>query len=430
MPQVVVIQSAKIFDPSSPYHLKVVDLLIEDGVLKKIGTDISFDKKENAIIIREENLCISTGWCDLRAVLTEPGFEHKDDFSSLSRSASAGGFTDVAVLPNTSPVIQSKESVQYVVNQSKLQVTDFHPIAALTKETKGEQITEMVDLHHAGAKAFSDGLHPVKTTAIMMLSLQYLQAFDGLLISLPEDRAISPNGQMHEGTTSTMMGMKGIPSLAEELAVMRDLELLNYTGGRLHFATISTAKGVQLIREAKTKGLRVTCDIAAHQLVFTDEDLMDFDTNLKVRPPFRSKADQKALWKGIADGTIDAIVSNHTPHDEESKKLEFNLADFGILGLETAFSAIMMNCPNDISEEIILDKLTVQPRKLLGLPSFSIQEDEVAKLTLFQLDYGWTMEAKHLQSKSNNTPFIGKQMTGRVIGVVNGKKCVVADWEV
>jgi len=420
----VLIHAAKVFDPSSPYHLREVDIFIEEGQIKEIGANLSHEVTHH---IRVENLCVSIGWCDLRCVLSEPGFEHKDDFTSLSNSAAAGGFTDITVLPNTHPVIQSKESVHYVLNQSKIQLTDFHPIAALTQDTKGEQITEMLDLHHAGAKAFSDGIHPISTTAIMMLSLQYLQTFNGLLISLPENREISPNGQMHEGTTSTMMGTKGIPSLTEELAIIRDLELLNYTGGRLHIATISTAKGVQLIREAKQKGLRVTCDIAAQQVAFTDEDLMDFDTNLKVRPPFRSKADQTALWQGLADSTIDAIVSNHTPHDEESKKLEFDLADFGMLGLETAFAAIMSNCPTEISLEMILDKLTVQPRTLLGLPPLSIQENQTAKLTLFQPNQEWTADWKHFYSKSKNTPFVGKKLKGKVLGVVNGSQYFLAE---
>lgn len=414
----LVIHAAQVFDPSSTFHQQVVDIKIQDGTIVEIAPSIS---SETAQHIQLEGLQVSVGWCDFRAVLNEPGFEYKDDFKTLSNAAAFGGFTDVAVLPNTQPTIQSKESVQYILNQSKFSLIDFHPIAALTKDTKGEQITEMIDLHQAGAKGFSDGIHPIDSSQIMLLCLQYLQSIDGLLITLPELREISPKGQMHEGETSTMLGMKAIPSLAEELAIIRDLELLKYAGGRIHFSTISTARSVQLIREAKAAGLQVSCDVAVNQLAFTDQDLIGFDTNLKVRPPFRSKTDQEALWAGLADGTIDAICSNHTPHDEESKKLEFDLADFGILGLETAFAVLNTHRPDTISLALLLDKLTTQARKILGIKQPSIAVNQPAKLSLFHDSMDWEFQEKDIQSKSKNTPFVGSHFKGKALGMINGK---------
>lgn len=413
-----IIHDIKVLDSSSKHHQQQVSIYVKDGKIAQIAPSITHESAQN---ISGKGLAVAVGGCDFRAVLNEPGFEYKDDFDSLSRSATHGGFTDVAVLPNTQPVIQTKESVLYIINQSKFRPVDFHPIAALTKETKGEQITEMIDLHQAGAKAFSDGIHPVSSEEIMLLSLQYLQAIDGLLVTVPELYKISPNGQMHEGEVSTMLGTKAIPSLAEELAIIRDLELLKYAGGKIHFSTISTARGVALIREAKKEGLQVTCDVAAHQLVFTDQDMLGFDTNLKVRPPFRSEADRDALWQGVIDGTIDAITSSHTPHDEESKKLEFDLADFGVLGLETAFAAVNTNKPEGVSVELLLDKLGNQARKLLGLSPVSIAEGQIAKLTLIDEHKEWQFQEKDIQSKSKNSPFVGANFKGKVMGTINGE---------
>ncbi|MGB0523544.1 MAG: dihydroorotase [Flammeovirgaceae bacterium] len=411
-----ILQNVKILDPTSPHHQQVMDMRVANGLIEEIAPDIT----KAVTRIQLDDLTVSPGWCDLRAALNEPGFEYKDDLSSLTNSAKVGGFTDIAVLPNTNPTIQTRDAVQYIINQSKFKGIDLHPIAALTKETRGEQITEMIDLHQAGAKAFSDGIYPIASSEIMLLSLQYLQTVNGLLITLPELREISPNGQMHEGEVSTMLGTKAIPSLSEELAIIRDIELLKYTDGRIHFSTISTARGVELIRGAKKEGLRVTCDVAAHQLVFTDQDLFGFDTNLKVRPPFRAKADQEALWQGLADGTIDAICTSHAPHDEESKKLEFDLADFGILGLETAFAAVMTHRPDYISTEVVLEKLTTSPRAILGLAQPSIKVGQPAKLTLFSETLEWEFQQQHIQSKSKNTPFVGTTFKGKSLGIING----------
>ena len=415
----VLIKSAKVIDSSSPFHGQKVDVLIEGGEITDISEQISHVADQTIDI---PDLSISVGWMDMRAVLSEPGFEHRDDIHTLCASAAFGGFTDVAVLPNTQPVIQSKEAVKFIQQQNQFQSVDLHVIAAFTKDAEGQQMTEMMDLHHAGAVAFSDGLNATQSAGIMSLGLQYLQAVDGLIIQFPENTSISPNGQMHEGITSTMMGMKGLPAMAEEIAIMRDLSLLEYTGGKLHFSNISTAKAVDLIREAKEKGFQVTCDVAAHQLFFTDADMMAFDTNRKVKPPFRSEQDHQAIWQGLADGTIDAITSSHTPLDQECKQLEFDLADFGILGLETAFASINTKRKEQVSIEQLIEKLTTAPRNILQLPNPTIKKGEKAKLTLFNEEQQWVFAESDIQSKSRNTPFVGELFIGKALGIINGTK--------
>jgi len=329
-------------------------------------------------------------------------------------------------LPNTKPVVQTKESIAYYKGFAKTQAVDILPAAAITKNCEGKDFTEMLDLHHAGAIAFTDGDHPLWNADILLKTLQYLYPIDGLLMNRPEETTLALFGQMHEGIESTLLGMKGIPSTAEELIIMRDLKLLEYAYSQitekkenpaLHFSTISTARAVELIREAKAKGVPVSCDIAAHQLAFTDADLKEFDTNLKVNPPFRAKSDIEALLAGLADGTIDAIVSDHNPHDEESKNLEFDMADFGIIGLETAFS--VANTYGQLPIEALIEKLTTNPAVLLRLTSNTISEESPANLTVFNPEQEWIFTEKDIRSKSKNTPFIGHSLKGKVLAIVN-----------
>ncbi|MFT5618810.1 MAG: dihydroorotase, partial [Arenicella sp.] len=360
----LLIKSVRVINQTSEFHQKVVDIFVDSGKISQIGKGLEIAADE---VIQKEGLSVSVGWFDLRASLCEPGLEYKDTISTLCQSASFGGFTDVATLPNTQPIIQSKESIGFVKQQSQLHTTDLHPIVAFTKEVEGKQLTEMLDLHHAGAVAFSDGTKPLQNEGILTLGLQYLQTVDGLLMVTPEVESIAPNGQMHEGISSTLLGMKGLPALSEELAIIRSLELLKYTGGKIHFSNISTARSVELIREAKKQDLRVSCDICAHQVYFTDSDMMAFDTLRKVKPPFRTEKDNEAIWEGLLDNTIDVITSSHSPHDQESKQLEFDLADFGILGLETAFATINSKRPKNFPIEKLIEKFTTNPRQILKL---------------------------------------------------------------
>lgn len=412
----ILIKGAKILDKNSTYDGKKADVLIEKGEITDIGTKLSskVDKEIDA-----SGMLLSTGWFDMRTQVGDPGFEHKEDFESITEAALAGGFTGLAVLPNNKPVTQTKNDVSYIKSKSSHGI-DFYPIAAVTLETEGEDLTEMIDLQHAGAIAFSDGLKPIWHSDILLKSLQYLQKFDGLLINRPEDIYLNVFGVMNEGVSSTSLGMKGMPKLAEEIAIQRDLEIFAYAGGRLHFSNVSAARSFRLIKAAKKKGLNVTCDVAAFQTSFTDEDLHDFDTNLKVNPPFREEKDNKAILKALNEGTVDVIVSSHIPQDEESKKLEFDLADYGVISLQTvAHNLVEMS--ESVDMKLLIEKLTTSPRSLLGLEVPSIEKGKKANLTLFDPKKEWQLNASTNKSKSVNSPFWGKKIKGKVIATVHGK---------
>lgn len=411
-------KSVRVIDPSGPWNHQKVDLLVVNGHLHSI--DLSIPAPPQASVYQIDGLHVSSGWLDMGCTLQEPGFEHKEDIKSLAKAGAKGGFTDLAPIPHTSPSIHSKEGIAFIKGASADLLPTFHPIAAATTDAEGKQITEMIDLHHAGAIAFSDG-KPVKyDTAILKTALLYLQSINGLLITYAQDAGLRKGGQMHEGHVSTLLGMKGFPKVAEEMGITRDLSILKYTGGKIHFSTLSTAKGIDLVRKAKAAGLRVTADVAAHQLAFTDAMLQTFNTSFKVDPPFRSTKDIEAIWEGLADGTIDAVTSAHTPQDVESKELEFDLADFGAIGLETAFASLRTHKPDSTSLDQIIHLLTNGPRKVLGLEEMHIVAGSPAKLTFFLPDEQFVFMQKDISSKSKNSPFIGQQLTGKVVGVING----------
>lgn len=428
----LLIRSAHIVDAASPFDGQVRDILVENGLIRQIGEAIAVDATVR--VIEADNLHVSSGWVDMRVSTQDPGYEHKEDLTSVCRAAAAGGFTDIAVLPNTQPVVDAKGTLGYVQRMAEGQPVSIHVIAAVTKKAAGEDFTEMLDLHHGGAVAFSDGNHPLQNPDLLLKTLQYLQPINGLLMNRPEETLLTKFGQMHEGIQSTLLGLKGIPAVAEELMIERDLRLLDYvtseepsadglgttapgtTPPALHFSTISTARSVDLIRQAKAKGKPVSCDVAAHQLVFDDSALADFDTNLKVNPPFRLPDDVAALWAGLADGTIDAIVSDHTPQDAESKNLEFDQAEFGVTGLETVFASTITH-NRGLSLSQLIDKLATRPRHILRLPALRIAEGQPGSLTLFDPTGIWTYD--RTLSKSKNSPFLGQTLTGRVIGTVH-----------
>jgi dihydroorotase len=413
----ILIRSALIVSPQSPFHKKKKNVLIQNGRIEEIG-----DKNYTADkVIEAEGMILSAGWFDLGTFVGDPGQEQKEDLFSLAKTAAAGGFTEVAVLPNTHPTIQSKNEVSYVTANNESRLVQIHALAAVTKNCKGEELTEMIDLHEAGAIAFTDGLKPVWHTDIFLKSLQYLQKFDGLLIDQPEDIWLNMFGQMHEGVASTMLGLKGMPRIAEEVAISKNLELLGYAGGRLHFAKLSTAKAIDLIRSAKKKGLNVSCDIAAYQPLYTDEVLNDFETNYKVNPPLREKADQDALIKGLKDGTIDVLVSNHVPHEVESKFLEFDLSEFGLINLQT-FASQLVSLSRWIEIEELIEKVTDAPRKLLKVQPVIIDVDTKANLTLFDPNSEWVFTPDLNYSKAKNSPWLGNTLKGKVVAVFNNSK--------
>lgn len=417
------IRSAKIICKSSEFHGQTKDIFIENGIISQIGDFVDIEVDD---IIEGEDICVSVGWFDMRIHAKEPGHEYKESLESMEETALAGGFSEIALLPNTQPVVQTRESVNYLKRSGEK--VKFHPMAAVTLKCEGKDFTEMIDLHEAGAVAFTDGEHPIQNPDIFLKSLQYLTQFGGLLINHPEDTNLTHFGQMHDGTVSTFLGMKGMPQMAEEIMLMRDLKILEYVmqtpfsqgftdESVLHFSCISSAQTINFIRMGKDMGLPISCDVAAHQLCFTENDLVDFDTNLKVNPPFRTQEDVDALWEGLADGTIDVIVSDHNPQDEESKKLEFDMAEFGVIGLETVFSSINTN-NEKLSLEEIIEKITDNPRKILRLKNPIIKEGEKANLTVFAPNEEWVYEEKKIVSKSRNSPFIGKTLKGKVIRVI------------
>ena len=409
----ILLQGPEIIDSRSPFHQKEKNVLILNGRIAEIG-DKNFPAER---VIKAEGMKLTIGWFDLGTSIGDPGLEHKEDLESGARVAAAGGFTELAMLPNTVPSVQSKNEVSYITRGNENRLVQIHALASVTKNNKGEELTEMIDLHESGALAFTDGLKPIWHTDIFLKSLQYLQKFNGLLIDHPEDIWLNLFGQMHEGLNSTMLGLKGMPRIAEDIAVGKNLELLGYAGGRLHFAKMSSAKAVDMVRQAKKK-LNVSCDIASYQPLLDDSMLADFDTNFKVNPPLREKVDTEALLKALKDGTIDVLCSGHTPHEEECKSLEFDLADSGIINLQT-FAANLVALSKNIPLDVLLEKVTVNPRKLLQVEIPTIEVEAKANLTLFDPHRVWTFDEKTNFSKSKNSPWFGREITGKAIAVFN-----------
>ncbi len=413
----ILIQSPTILSAGSPFHKKKKNVLITSGKITDIG-----DKKFQADkVIDGSGMILSTGWFDMGTFVGDPGLEHREDLMSVAKAAAAGGFTGLALLPNTHPSVQTKNEISYLTHGNDSRLVQLYALASVTRNNKGEEMTEMIDLHEAGAVGFTDGLKPVWHTDIFHKTLQYLQKFNGLLIDHPEDHWLNFAGQMHEGVNSTMLGLKGMPAIAEELPLNRNIELLQYAGGRVHFSRLSTAKSVELIRAAKKKGLSVSCDIAGYQALLDDNLLVDFNTNYKVNPPLRAKADRDAIIKGLNDGTIDVICSGHVPHDDESKNLEFDLADFGITNLQT-FASNIAALSNSVAMEDLIEKITSAPRALLGLEVHSVDVDQKADLTLFDPSAEWILDEKSNQSKAKNSPWFGKKVKGKAVAVFNNSR--------
>lgn len=414
----LIIREAKIIDSESPFNNKTADILIVDGFIKKIGT--SLPNLENADEVKHDNLHVSQGWFDSSVSLGEPGFEDRETISNGLLVAAKSGFTAIALQPNSFPIIDNQSQINFVVNKANGFATQLFPIGALTKESQGKDMTELYDMKKAGAVAFGDYNTSLDNANLLKIALQYVQDFDGLIIAFAQDDKIKGNGVANEGTVSTRLGLKGIPNLAEELQIARNLFLLEYTGGKLHIPTISTAKSVQLIKEAKAKGLNVTCSVAVHHLVLTDEKLEGFDTRFKVTPPLRTETDRKALIAGILENTIDMITSDHNPIDIEHKKMEFDLAKNGTIGLESAFGALLTVFPL----EKIIEKLT-SGKTTFGIESHTIDEGKKANITLFNPKGQRIFSKSSILSKSKNSAFLGMETKGEVYGIVNQNQLVL-----
>lgn len=407
----ILLKSVKIIDPDSGYHQKSQDILIEKGILTKIAKNIPV--KSNYKVVDVKNMHVSKGWFDSSVSFGEPGFEERETIDNGLKTAAKSGFTAVAVNPNTYPIIDSNADVTFLKSKAQNNAIDLYPIGALTVKSDGIDLAELFDMKNAGAVAFGDYQKSISNPNLLKIALQYAQNFDGLVLSFPQENKISGKGNVNEGEVSTKLGLKGIPALAEELQITRDLFILEYSGGKLHIPTISTAKSVQLIKDAKKKGLDVTCSVAVHNLVLTDEVLVEFNPNYKVLPPLRTKNDIKALIKGLNDGTIDFVTSDHNPIDIEHKRVEFDNAKHGTIGLESAFGAL--NKIISIEKTI---ELLVNGRKRFGLHPIEIKEGEKANLTLFNPDDEYPFSKKEILSTSKNSAFLKINLKGKVFGIV------------
>lgn len=417
----ILITSAKLLLASHKLHNQTVDVLVKNGVIVDISKKIKVSEK-NIQVIDVKGSVICPGFFDLNTNIGEPGFETKEDVQSGTAAAKAGGFTGIAVHPNTNPALQSRSEVSLLVNAAKGNLVDVHPVGSISKKREGKELAELYDMKLSGAIAFSDGNHSLQQAGLMGRALLYAKGFDGLIISFAQDESIASGNQMNEGVMSTYLGMKGIPNLAESLMISRDLYLAEYNEAPIHFTTISTSESVDLIKKAKAKGLKVTCDVAAHYLVLSDDDLEGFDSDYKVSPPLRTKKDVKALLKGLKEGVIDAVVSQHTPHEIEFKNVEFHIAQPGITGLQTVLPMLLKA---GLTEEQIVDHLSVKPREIVGLPVPSFAIGEKANFTVFNSHQTWKLDDKTNKSKCKNTPFYGQELTGKTILVYNNNQLTI-----
>ena len=413
----VILKKATVLDVNSPYNNQTVDIKIENGIITEIAIEIS--AITNFKIINYTHLMVSPGWFDSSVSFGEPGYEDRETIANGLLTAAKSGFTAVALQPNSTPTIDNQSQIYFVKSKAVNQATDLFPIGAFTKNSEGNDMAEMYDMQNAGAIAFGDYQKSMSNANLLKIGLQYVQDFDGLILAFSQDKTIKGNGVVHEGIISTTLGLKGIPALAEEVEIARNLFLLEYTGGKLHIPTISTAKSVQLIKQAKAKGLQVTCSVAVHNLVLTDAILTEFDTRAKVIPPVRDEYHRQALLNGVLDGTIDMITSDHNPLDVELKKMEFDNAKYGTIGLESAFITLQTVLPT----EIIVKKLTAA-KSIFKIENTSININQKASITLFTNHGEGVFTKQNIISKSKNSIFLNHPTQGKVYGVYNNKTLV------
>lgn len=390
------------------------DILVENGRITKIARSITADK---AKVIESKDLHVSPGWLDIGAQPGQPGYEYRETFHSLSKAARAGGYTALATFPRNSPPIQSRIEVEYILQLNEQLPIQIYPIGAISQDLAGKDLTEMLDMLHAGAIAFSDGRKNPIESGLLVRALEYVIPFNAVIIDFPLDRSFTAEGQMHEGKISASLGLTGIPSVAEEITVQRDIKLLTYTGSRLHFHAISSADSIAHLQRAKSQKLAVTSDVPAMHLYLEDKDVGDFDSHKKVLPPLRHQRDRKALIKALRDGVINHISSIHTPMEVETKDVEFTYASFGSIGLETAFAAAHTALRDTMEIEDIVDKFCFGPRSLLGFEPPVVKEGNEANLTFFDPTIEWTYAGSN-HSLSKNDALAGKSFVGKVIGTL------------
>lgn len=410
----ILIRRACIVDPKSAFNGQITDIYIENGMIRQVGTDLAVHADQE---VSYDGLFVSPGWMDVFADFADPGYEFKETLETGAAAAAAGGFTDVLVIPNTNPVLHNKGNIEYIIQKSKALPVAIHPIGAITKNAEGKELAEMYDMHISGAVAFSDGINSVQSAGLLLKALQYVKAFGGTLIQLPDDKSINPHGQMNEGIVSTRLGISGKPAMAEELVVARDIKLARYAESQIHFTGASTARSLDYIKRGK-ESTAVSCSVTPYHLFFCDDDLADYDSNLKVNPPIRTKEDRDALRQAVLDGTVDCIASHHLPHEIDSKVVEFEYAKYGMIGLETAYAALN-TCLENVSQEKLVALLSSNPRRIFKKEIAGIRENEKASLTLFAPRQKWTVKQSDFKSRSKNSPFVGKELTGKVIAIIN-----------
>jgi len=412
----ILVQQALIYDSDSPHHGSKQDILIENGVIRDIGVSIHARADRN---IQEDGLAVSPGWVDIFSHFCDPGLEFKETLESGSLAAASGGYTEVFLVPNTRPVVDNKTQVEYIRRQSGRFNVELWPIGALTKNGEGKDLAEMYDMHGSGAIAFGDGTNPVQSAGVLLKALQYVRAFDGVIIQVPDDRTLGSGGLINEGIVSTRLGLPGKPAIAEELMIARDIKLVRYAESRIHFTGVSSPLSLEYIRQAKQGGEDVTCSVTPYHLYFSDEDLQEYDTNLKVYPPLRSREMTDRLRASVSDGTIDCIASHHFPHESDSKNLEFENAQFGMTGLETTYSVLKTLLP-ELAEETWVNLLCVNPRRIFRMAQPRIEKGQACNMTLFNPKASRIFQSAAVRSKSRNSPFLGKELRGKVLGIING----------
>lgn len=417
----ILLRNSRIIFPGSDLDGLQKDILIENGVIKEIGTDLQVTADQ---VIQQEGLQVSPGWVDVFASFPDPGYEHKETLESGASAAAAGGFTHVFVMPNTDPVTHTKSQVEYINEKSRSFPVYLHPIGAISKNTEGKELAEMYDMHSSGAIAFGDGKKSVQSAGVMLKALQYVKAFDGVVIQLPDDKSIGAHGLMNEGIVSTRLGLPGKPVMAEEMMVTRDIELAEYADSRLHLTGVTSQKSLHYIKNAKEKGVRISASVTPYHLFFCDEDLQQYDTNLKVNPPLRTREQRDALLAAVKEGLIDCIATHHQPQEWDSKTCEFEYAGFGMIGLETAFGVAGAV---GISTSQWVQLCSINPRNIFDLPAATIQVGQPADLTIFNGQTEFEFTQQHIRSKSSNSPFIGKQLKGRVIGIIHKDRLFLND---
>ena len=408
----ILIKSAKIIDASSKFNGKTQDILIINGKIQEINNEIINSKAKK--IISFKDLHVSSGWLDTSVCFGEPGLEEREDLSNGAQTASFSGFTDIVLNPETEPYLDTKADISYIKSNSKDFVTKIHPLGCLTKEAKSKKLADLFEMFESGAVGFYDFKRPITNSNLIKIALQYVQNFNGLVISFPYEKSLCPNGQMHEGQISTNYGLKGIPTISEEIMLKRDLKILEYTGGKIHIPCISTQESVKLIREAKKNKLNVTCSVSINNLFFNDDKLKDFDTRFKVLPPIRSEEHRKALIKGLKDGIIDFVTSDHTPIDIDKKKTDFENSLFGSTGLESLYGAL--NSLFDLNTTI--DILT-RRKDTFGIEKNSINKGQTACLSLFNPNIEYEFLKENIISKSKNSCFIGSKLKGKALGIIS-----------